>query len=370
MKRLFAWINNSIFGINIVAAVLLAITYLAPLVPAHKFWLIAAWGLSFPVMVAINIGFFIFWLFRRKLQAFLSAVVLTLGLNLLHNTLALNINPKVDTEGLQKIKVLSYNVQNFKLYNWRRDPEPRNKIARLIRQESPDIICFQDFYSEKGGNFENVAYFEQEGYPHSYFVNTLTTKNKNEWGLAIFSKLPITNKGQFLFENSKTNAATWVDVAIDDQNTVRVFNMHLQSFSLADRELEFIQDIATPKENNTKANTKTVENIVGKLKDAYIKRGSQAQTVAAAIAQSPHRAIVCGDFNDTPTSFTYKTIRGNTLKDAFLEAGLGLGGTYAGPLPYLRIDYVLTSSTIKTGRFIVLPYKNSDHYAVAAELYF
>ena len=60
MKRLFAWINNSIFGINIVAAVLLAITYLAPLVPAHKFWLIAAWGLSFPVMVAINIGFFIF----------------------------------------------------------------------------------------------------------------------------------------------------------------------------------------------------------------------------------------------------------------------------------------------------------------------
>ncbi|MFK7903827.1 MAG: endonuclease/exonuclease/phosphatase, partial [Chitinophagales bacterium] len=69
---------------------------------------------------------------------------------------------------------------------------------------------------------------------------------------------------------------------------------------------------------------------------------------------------------DTPTSFTYQTIS-NKLQDAFLESGLGLGGTYAGPLPSFRIDYVLLDPSFEVRSTEVIRKKYSDHYPVTCE---
>jgi endonuclease/exonuclease/phosphatase family metal-dependent hydrolase len=75
---------------------------------------------------------------------------------------------------------------------------------------------------------------------------------------------------------------------------------------------------------------------------AFAMRARQAEILREHIAASPHPVIVCGDFNDTPLSYSYR-LMSKGLKDSFMEKGWGLGTTYAGALPALRIDYILCS---------------------------
>ena len=80
--------------------------------------------------------------------------------------------------------------------------------------------------------------------------------------------------------------------------------------------------------------------MIRRLTDSNILRAPQVDTLAQMVASSPYPAIVCGDFNDTPVSYTYRTITRN-LRDAFCWAGRGYSHTYRGFFDMLRIDYVL-----------------------------
>ncbi|MPN35093.1 hypothetical protein SDC9_182588 [bioreactor metagenome] len=78
-------------------------------------------------------------------------------------------------------------------------------------------------------------------------------------------------------------------------------------------------------------------------------------------------AIVCGDFNDTPMSYTYKNLAFHK-RDSFRQAGKGFSATYSLMWPLLRIDYILypapyCSLSHKTPRI-----EYSDHYPVVSEL--
>jgi endonuclease/exonuclease/phosphatase family metal-dependent hydrolase len=81
----------------------------------------------------------------------------------------------------------------------------------------------------------------------------------------------------------------------------------------------------------------------------------------------PFPVIVLGDFNDTPQSYTYAVIRGEDLHDSFVQRGSGIGTTYAGSIPGLRIDFVMTGSRFTIIRHEVLKLPYSDHYPVVAE---
>ncbi len=91
------------------------------------------------------------------------------------------------------------------------------------------------------------------------------------------------------------------------------------------------------------------------------------------IKQSPFPVLLCGDMNDVPNSYAYRTLRGNR-KDAFLEKGFGIGKTYTsatsrflGKLPTLRIDYIFADPGIETTQFTQVNKKLSDHQALIAD---
>ncbi len=59
------------------------------------------------------------------------------------------------------------------------------------------------------------------------------------------------------------------------------------------------------------------------------------------------------------------------MKDAYLESGIGLGGTYSGSLPIiLRIDYLLVDPDISVKDFDVIHDGRSDHFPISAVLEF
>ena len=100
------------------------------------------------------------------------------------------------------------------------------------------------------------------------------------------------------------------------------------------------------------------------------ERATQGKELAAWVDAVPKPVIVCGDFNDIPTSYTFSTIKGKDLVDGFREAGSWLGGTYRGMGGLLRIDYILHSKEFKC-----IDYSNpnidlSDHRPVMSKLVF
>jgi len=139
-----------------------------------------------------------------------------------------------------------------------------------------------------------------------------------------------------------------------------VFNFHLESVKFSKADYKFVSDFtetANPYSSNTKV-------ILGKLRRAFKSRAKQANIVAAFIRESPYPVIVCGDFNDTPLSYVYKTVSAG-LNDSFLEIGQGTGVSYAGGIPFLRIDYILHSKSLEAFRFNIHNVNYSDHYPIS-----
>jgi endonuclease/exonuclease/phosphatase family metal-dependent hydrolase len=106
--------------------------------------------------------------------------------------------------------------------------------------------------------------------------------------------------------------------------------------------------------------------ILSKLKRATIIRSHQADMVKEAIESSPYTSIVTGDFNDVPNSYTYYTIS-DDLQDAFLKKSFGVGRTFSGISPTLRIDYILASKNLSVLQFDRHVRKYSDHYMLVAD---
>ena len=81
-----------------------------------------------------------------------------------------------------------------------------------------------------------------------------------------------------------------------------------------------------------------------------MKRAEQADSVALRIHDGTPRVIVCGDFNDTPMSYTYRRMRGDFV-DAFKRKGQGMVFTYRRLMGVLRIDYLFHSDDFETVRY-------------------
>jgi endonuclease/exonuclease/phosphatase family metal-dependent hydrolase len=104
-----------------------------------------------------------------------------------------------------------------------------------------------------------------------------------------------------------------------------------------------------------------------KMKNAFMIRAVQASNIQAQLAKSPYPTSITGDFNDVPSSYTYKTIKGN-LQDAFLKKGFGIGLTFMGLSPTLRIDYILADNRWEVKGWESVDENLSDHHMVFSDL--
>ncbi|PKP15560.1 MAG: hypothetical protein CVU06_16340 [Bacteroidetes bacterium HGW-Bacteroidetes-22] len=102
-----------------------------------------------------------------------------------------------------------------------------------------------------------------------------------------------------------------------------------------------------------------------KLRNGFKNRAKQSRNIAERITHSPFPVIVCGDMNDTPSSYTYRKIK-SELSDSYTVCGSGIGNTYAGQLPPIRIDHILSSKTLQCVDYKIFKKYYSDHFPVTA----
>ncbi len=352
-------LKNSIIGINVLLSATLLISCLGCYVSPTIFWPLAFIGFSFPILWLLNLGFTVSWLFYKKRYVLISGISILLTVPFLLRIVTFSIPSTSEGE----VKIMSYNVKNFDLYNWSDNLKTREKMFELIQQEHPDILNLQEFYNDTL-EFQNLTTLKKKlsvKYHHYHQTTFLSDhKRPRSWGLITFSKFPIIHKGFIKFENSINNACIYTDMVINE-DTVRVYNMHLQSIHLSEDEYQTIEDLAA----NQNTTLYKVKLLIRKMKKAYIKRSKQVDQIAESVQNSPFKVILLGDFNDIPISYSYQTLSKN-LEDAFISKGNGIGETYSGKLPYFRIDYIFVDPRIRIENYYSVPEILSDHYPIVA----
>ena len=296
---------------NVVFAILLLIANLSVFISPEILWPIAFLGLVFFPLVLINLGFYIFWFSKLKKVLFISLFVLIISIPNSFRTFQLSgavENQEKEDRTTKSIKVMTYNAKVFDLVGSNNFDTAQQRIFRYIREEEPDIICFQEFYinPDKGFSFYTLD-DELPDYLEYRNLHWLNEEGSSKYGIAIFSKFPVVNKGLVKFKESY-NAFLFADLTYRN-DTFRVYSNHLQSIKFNRDNYRFI---ANQSQYNQKEKLEEFQDISFRLKDAYIKRSLQARKLAHHINISPHPVIVCGDLNDTPVSYSYRIIRGRS----------------------------------------------------------
>ena len=347
-------INKLIYGINILVAVGLLFSYFTSYTSPESTVVFAFFGLGYPIFLILNLIFVFYWGIRRKKKVFLSAVVLLLGWSQFFQFFQFPFNGPKTIEG-NSIKVMSYNVRLFDLYDWTKKDKVKDKILALVNEQSPDVVCFQEYYMK--GSPAVLSKTLNMPYVHQYFTKTSLKQGKKAGvGTAIYSKYKIINKGEVLFENEKSNHCTYVDI-LKNNDTIRIYNAHLGSIRFDYDDYTFI---AGEKKQGLEEEIIPLKKIAKRLKIGFEKRVGQVQQLLAQINKSPYATIVATDMNDTPVSYSYEQFS-TTLKDSFNEKGNWVGSTYIGAIPLLRIDYLWHNTQLENTSFETINEEYSDH---------
>lgn len=327
---------------------------------------------SLPIWILINLSY-LFLVFYKKKYWIFSGAFLCIGFWGLNNTYAIS-----GTSEKSDIRVMSYNVRLFDVYNWlQRDTwddweERKDKGAILdsiyntIKESNPDVISFQEYFNQPFGTYKTRRQFKhKQGYKYSNISYTFKEKG-SKYGMATFSKFPIINKKYIKFKDAQNNGILITDI-VKERDTIRVFNVHLQSFKFGKDQYKYLRNL---KDSTYEAiNIPETKALVARLYSGFNKRSDQIQIVLEEINNSPFPVIVCGDLNEVPLSFAYEQLKSN-LQDSFLEAGSGLGITHTSGYPFMRIDYIFTSPTFETTGFQTIKRELSDHYPIVVDLKF
>ncbi len=348
--------------IHYVIIVSLLIAMFCRYISPSLFWLPAFFGLGFPFLFLGNIVFIIYWLVQFKPALLFGLVALALSLPTAYRYIQISRTDEKTNNKL--LKVTSYNCMLFDLYNWYHNYETRPKIFGTLTDIQPDIICFQEFYtSEQKGDYNNIDTIKnylKTPYVHTEYTTTL--RDFDHWGIATFSKYPIINQGKIIFQTTSNNICIYSDIVVN-KDTLRIYNIHLQSISFSKGDNKFLDDVLSSKDAENEM--KSGKIILRRLKRAFIKRAQQVGMIRTHMKICPYKIILCGDFNDTPASYAYEQLSKN-LKDSFIEKGLGFGRTYAGKWPQFRIDYILHDKQIKCSKYKRSEETFTDHYPITA----
>lgn len=310
-------------------------------------------GLAFPVFLACTAFFLVFWLVVHSRYVVVSFVAMLCCAQSIYTCCPIHLFRKEVPE--DAIKVLSYNVMAFES-DHPDTPDNPNMILRYLRESKADIICLQEYIV--GGRLKRSDVDRAlAAYPYKD-----VRKVSGSWnGLACYSRYPIISAHTIKYKSQYNGSAIYSIKKGED--TLTVINNHLESNKLTqdDREI-YVQMIKSPEKVDV---TKGSQLLLNKLADATAIRARQADTIAAVIREKGARnMIVCGDFNTSAISYTYRIIS-EGLIDAFVHSGNGLGISYHRNGFYFRIDNILTSPDLKPYHCVVdrtIP--NSDHYPI------
>ena len=231
-----------------------------------------------------------------------------------------------------------YNVESFNEFGWKERKNVFEAVQGFVQAEQPDIVCFQEVSIGMKKKFLDYPYHYLKKIPGGEKVH-----------LGVFSKYPIVHAETVTFPNSINNGS-YVDIAYK-RDTLRIFNVHMQSLGI------------TPGTGVLRSHSS--KRLYHRVVRAFKKQEEQAEMIRRLIDDSPHKTMLCGDFNNTQFSKAYHLLKGD-MQDSFIEAGSGYGRTFDFLSIPLRIDFIMADSAFEVRTHQHYDHRYSDHYPIMA----
>ena len=369
-KSLFRRLTKKFFIVsNIILAVLFLLGCYGGWADPKTWWPLGFLTLAAFYLLLLLIGFILFWLFVKPWWSLISVVAILLAYKPVTNIIPVRFSSSFDKQKqTAALRIMSWNVEHFDILEHKEHPEKKQQMLQLISEYQPDIACYQEMVGsdkiEKAINYIPDI-IQEEGFTdyHFSFNPKLDFDRNHHFGIIIFSKYPIINKQTISFYPNDYNSIFQYADIVKGEDTVRVFNIHLQSLKFSATNLEYIEKPDITDDEDLKKS----KSLISKLKTGFLKRKKQAERIKEEMDKSPYPVIVCGDFNDVPNSYSYNTI-GKGLKNAFIEKGSGIGRTFSGISPTLRIDNIFAADRFTVKQFLRIPKKLSDHFPIFADV--
>ena len=365
-SRVWTWWKKPVSFTGVSARIVMSmlaglqiLSFLSVVANPAKVWILAIFGLLFLPLFVINLLLFL-WALKRRSRSFiipLAALLPSVFFIGGYFQMPSSGRPVEPVEGDETVKVVSYNVGRFLQAHGRDFPEGRracaDSISRFLMGQDADIICLQEFYTTDIGRVRQYLSGWLKGYRAEYYFYR---SRYGYYGNVTFSRMRARDKGVIHFDNS-ANLAIYTDYKAGGES-FRVYNCHFESYNISMTGL--LRSIRR-RDGGMLRETET------KVRRGLAQRPRQVSQVLNHIAGSPVAAFVCGDFNDTPMSYTYYRLS-KGRGDTFRKAGEWFGATFSFLWPLLRIDYVLYPDNFRalSHRTPHKPY--SDHYPVVTEI--
>jgi endonuclease/exonuclease/phosphatase family metal-dependent hydrolase len=343
LRRLGRWTGYAL-------ALLTGFGLLARYVSPDVIWPPAIVALLLPGLLLVTALFLGYQLYRRRwAAAALPGMVMVIALPTVSKLFATSFGGgEALAAETESVMVVTANVRGFKDEAWK--SLPASTVRQWVQEFDADILLLQEAGKVRGNSSrsETVKVAGE-------FQSRLHPRDKT---LATFGKFPM--------ETVAIHFEGYNGFTVTDHRTslgkIRVINVHLQSNRITQMAGELRQD------TTIEAGASRLRAMFRSYGNAARTRAQQAAEILRYIEESPHPVIVAGDFNDVPSSYSYQRIRSPRLQDAWVKAGFGLGTTFTGPLPGLRIDFVLADTSFSVLSVERLDEGYSDHRPLRVQI--
>ena len=323
-------------------------------------WFAGFMSWSIPLVLLLQLLFLGYYVFvKTSIKVLVPILVIALGWGHVQRTFSFHAPLKVNEKNLN-FSVLSYNVRVFNTYDHLANDHyqsSKDMMAWIVKNNA-DVICLQEFYNDSHSKiFNTLKHISKATQKQYFFSSHLSNRYGGDFGMTIFSKFPIIDKGIISQHKKSNNQMIFVDLQVGKE-IIRVYNVHLQSMSINEDD---IVNAGVDSSSQLK-----LKSVMRRLKKGFVERSKQLELLKDHIELSPYKVLVCGDLNDLPYGNTYLRLS-KLLNNAFEERGRGFGFSYNGKIPFLRIDNQFVDKSIQVNSFKVFRAVNySDHFPIWA----
>ncbi|MFT4522120.1 MAG: endonuclease/exonuclease/phosphatase family metal-dependent hydrolase [Bacteroidia bacterium] len=342
MKVFWRWF--AIF-INTTCLAALCLSYLAPFIDPRTSTIAAFFGLSYPFWLIATLLSTLFALIYKMGVFKYNVVVLALGIPFLIRYISFH-NPEPRSE--HSFRIAAFNTNGFG--------------AQFGKNNLPNIRTFLD---SSNTDFAVLIEFrnQNEGVLKAKLPNYHTFHGRNKKvGIHVATRFEVVNRGQVYIGEQTYGMITFTDIVIHASDTIRIYGVHLESNKLKPRDYYQLRDLRLDSSYQEHA-----LSIRKRIQQSMQQRAMQVNALQYHMKDCRYRSIICGDFNDTPHSFTYQELKYGK-KDAFIEKGSGWESSFLKPFPLLRIDYLLYDPELKCTNYQSTDDIFSDHKLIFADL--
>ncbi|MBQ9231689.1 MAG: endonuclease/exonuclease/phosphatase family protein [Prevotella sp.] len=358
IKQLKKITTQMIAGANIATVIVMCLVGFSDQLNPIDHPVLSCVGMTFPLFLLANMLFLFFWLIFKFRMIWIPVLGYLLAFIPISIYMPLHLKSSTPPEGA--IKLISYNVCEYGgNYKYEQGFE---KIRDYLFEENPDIVCLQeDVDTWRRYCFQH--YEKKFAYNDTvHFIHSDLSIN----GVGIHTRFPIIRKERIPYKSTSNGSVAWyLQVGKD---TLLVINNHFEGTHLSKEDRQVYQEII---KGDMRGDTARMESkkLLVILAESSSKRAPQVDAVCRYVEE--HRqypTILCGDFNDTPISYSRYRIA-KVLTDCFVETGTGLGLSYNQKGFYFRIDHIFHSKDVEAYNCkIDSKIDASDHYPIVCWL--